>query len=80
MKKSFTVLSLLVVITLVIGVLVSKQWSPNDFLKTNLEVLTQSEQLPEVDCLPEGDGCEVVVKFANGVHYSVVFEDAHNVE
>jgi len=48
-------------------------------VECNVEAIAQNEKPPRLDCLPDGDGCAVIVQLANDVYYTITLEEAHNV-
>jgi len=57
----------------------SNQNVSSDVVECNVEAIAQNEKPPRLDCLPDGDGCAVIVQLANDVYYTITLEEAHNV-
>lgn len=57
----------------------SSQNVSSDVVIGNVEAIAEYEKPPRLDCLPGGDGCDVIVQLANDVYYTITLEEAHNV-
>ncbi|MBR0299081.1 MAG: hypothetical protein IJQ93_02045 [Bacteroidales bacterium] len=80
MKKLFLLLVIAMSFLVVLCHFFSNQKITSDVITVNVEAIAENEKPLRLDCLPEGDGCDVIVQLANDVCYTITLENAHNAD